>query len=291
MILVFQAHWKLPLGIGVAVLILGLLASWIVGGRLCTAWNHPLKLPENFVVEQVSFPSDSGSTIHGWLALSQNNRGVVILQHGIRADKSTLVDRARFLSQAGYTVLIFDFQGHGESLGSRVTFGYLESRDAQAAVKFVKERFSGKPICVIGLSLGAAAAAMARPPLQVQAMVLEMMYPTVIEATKNRIQMRLGPLGRLLSPLLTAQLKSRVGYTTDDLRPIAYVEHITAPKLFVAGTQDRDTTLKESEVIYARAAEPKAFVPFEGAKHQDLLEFAPEQYKRMILDFLDKNLR
>src|SRR6185312_5642297 len=105
------------------------------------------------------------------------------------------------------------------------------------------------------------------------------------------IAMRLGSPGRLLSPLLTAQLKWRIGCTTDDLRPIVSVEKLTAPKLFIAGTEDRNTTLAESKEMFARAAEPKAFVPFEGARHQDLLVFAPDQYKRVTLEFLEKYLK
>src|SRR6059058_3047243 len=160
------------------------MVSWVAGSYLCASRNHSVALPGDMDIEQVTFPSGSGTTIYGWLVGPQTNRGIVILQHGIRADKSSLVERARFLAQAGYAVLLFDFQAHGESIGSRITFGYLESRDSQAAVEFVKGRLPGRPVGVIGVSLGAAAAVMARPALDVQALVLEMMYPTVIEATK-----------------------------------------------------------------------------------------------------------
>jgi alpha-beta hydrolase superfamily lysophospholipase len=287
----FQRRWKTLCRIAIVIFVLGLIASWMVGGALCAPSNHPVVLPKDFPVEQVSFKSNSGATIHGWLVASETNRAVVILQHGIHGSKAELVGRARFLTEAGYAVLMFDFQAHGESIGSHITFGYLESRDAQAAVAFARNRFPGKPVGVIGLSLGAAAAALANPPLEVQALVLEMMYPTVVEATKDRIAMRFGSAGRLLSPLLTAQLKWRIGCTTDDLRPAVAVETNATPKLFIAGTEDRDTTLQESKAMYANAAEPKAFITFEGARHQDLLAFAPEEYKKTILDFLDKHLK
>jgi alpha-beta hydrolase superfamily lysophospholipase len=273
------------------ILICGLIASWVIGGRLCAPWNHPVARPTDLPVESVSFSSNSGATIQGWLLGSETNRAVVILQHGVRGSRAELVGRARFLSEAGYAVLMFDFQAHGESTGSHITFGYLESRDSQAAVEFAKSRFPGKPIAVIGLSLGGAAAALAKPPLEVQALVFEMMYPTVVEATKDRIAMRLGPAGRLLSPLLTAQLKWRIGCSTDDLQPIVSVAGITVPKLFIAGTGDRHTTLAESKRIFTNAAEPKEFVSFEGAQHQDLLTFAPERYKKTILDFLETHLK
>lgn len=287
----FQQHWKLLGDVLVGVVFLGLIASWLVGAYLCASSNRALELPQNLAVQEVTFRSASGSTILGWLASSPGDRAVVILQHGIRADKSSLVERARFLSAAGYSVLLFDLQAHGESIGSKTTFGYLESRDARAAVDFVKARFPGRPIGIIGLSLGAAAAALAKPPLEVQALVLEMMYPNLVDATKDRIERRLGPLGRLLSPLLTCQLKWRIGCSVDDLFPARLVEKIPAPKLFLAGTEDRDTKIEESRAMYERAAEPKAFVPFEGARHEDLYAFAPEEYKKVILDFLEKYLK
>ena len=281
----FQQNWKLLGGLLIVLLVLGVTASWLVGGYLCSPWNRSVKLPENLSVEKVTFPSESGSTIHGWISGSAANRAVVILQHGIRADKSSLVERARFLTAAGYAVLLYDFQAHGESAGSRTTFGYLESRDARAAFEFVRHRFPDKPIGVIGLSLGAAAAVMAQPPIAAQALVLEMMYPNVVDATKDRIERRLGTLGRSLSPLLTCQLKLRIGCSVSDLCPLRFVETLATPKLFLAGTEDRDTKIEESREMYARAAEPKLFVPFEGARHEDLLIFAPERYKKNNFGF------
>jgi uncharacterized protein len=291
MIRFLQRECKLICYFVLAGLVLGLAASWIFGSVYSAACNHPVALPQNLAVEQVAFSSKSGATIHGWLVAPETNRGVVILQHGVHADKSTLVERAQFLSQAGYAVLLFDFQAHGESIGKQITFGFLESRDSQAAVEFVKKRFPGKPIGVIGVSLGAAAEALANPPLDVQAMVFESMYPTIVEATKDCIEIRLGPLGRCLSPLLTAQIKLRSDCSTDDLRPIASVAKITAPKLFLAGTADRETKFNEAKEIFDNAAEPKMFVPFDGARHQDLLDFAAAQYKKIILEFLDANLK
>jgi uncharacterized protein len=269
----------------------GLFGAWIFGSIYCTACNHIVSLPKDLPVEPVAFHSNSGATIRGWLVNAETNRGVVIIQHGIHADKSTLVSRARLVSQAGYAVLLFDFQAHGESIGNEITFGYLESRDSQAAVEFVKKRFPGKPVAVIGVSLGAAAAVLAKPPLAVQALVLEMMYPTIEEATKDRIEIRLGPLGRCLSPLLTAQIPWHAGCRGEDLRPVNAVANIGIPKLFIAGTEDLETKFSEAEIIFASAAEPKSFVAMAGARHQDLLRFAPEQYRTNVLDFLDKHLK
>lgn len=155
----------------------------------------------------------------------------------------------------------------------------------------MKKRFPGKPVGVIGVSLGAAAAALAQPPLDVQALVFESMFPTIEDATKDRMEIQLGPLSRWLSPLLTAQVPLRAGCGVDDLRPARSVEKITAPKLFLAGTRDRETKIAEAEAMFRRAAEPKEFIPIAGARHEDLLSFAPGQYKQLILNFLEAHLK
>jgi fermentation-respiration switch protein FrsA (DUF1100 family) len=63
------------------------------------------------------------------------------------------------------------------------------------------------------------------------------------------------------------------------------------PKLFIAGTADRDTKFSEAQALFAAAAGPKQFFPVEGAAHVDLCDFAPGEYEKTVLDFLDKNLK
>ena len=290
MIKFLQRRWKWLAAMMVFFLAFVVAGAWIAGSVLCAPSHRAIPVPADLAVEPVSFPSTSGATLRGWLVAGVTNRGVVILQHGVRANRLEMLGRARLFSRAGYTVLLYDFQAHGESTGKKITFGFLESRDAQAAVAFVKQKFPGRPLAVVGVSLGAAAAVLAQPPLEVQALVLEMMYPTIVEATKDRFEMHLGPLDRCLSPLLTAQLKLRIGVGVEDLRPITQVAQITAPKLFLAGTEDKHTKFSEAEAIFRQAAEPKSFAPFQGAHHEDLIRFDPVQYQKVVLKFLEEHL-
>jgi len=274
-----------------AALVLGGILVWNIGSVLIAPANHPVGAPPaGWAAQAVTLPSASGAMISGWWLPGEPGRGVVVLMHGVHADRRTMLDRAAFLSRAGYSVLLFDFQGHGESLGKRITFGFLESRDATAAVNFARQQRSGEKIGVIGVSLGAAAAALAEPPLPVDALVLESCYPTIYEATANRLADRFGFLGRLATPLLTGQMRLRLSIGLDDLKPIEGVRRITAPKLFIAGTEDRLTTLPESERLFAAAAEPKEFWAITGAGHQDLHAFAKAEYERRVLAFFAEHL-
>ena len=248
------------------------------------------KLPADLPVAPVQFPSSSGATLHGWLVNGRTDKGVVILMHGIRANRLQMVGQAEFLFREGYSVLLFDFQAHGESVGKHITAGYLESRDAAAAVGFIRQKFPGKKICVAGFSMGGAAAVLAEPPLPVDAMILQSVYPTIEQAITDRLRSRFGWLGTLGTPCLTWQLKPRLGFGVHDLCPVRHVGKITVPKFFIAGTSDRDTTLPESQALFDAAAEPKQIWLVQDAGHVDMLSFAKNEFEKRVLDFLAKNL-
>src|SRR5436305_14754033 len=117
------------------ILLFSLAGIWLAGSMLSApATQHIGDLPPDLAGREVQFPSASGATIHGWFIPGKKGTGAIALMHGVRANRLSMLDRARFLSHAGYGVLLFDFQAHGESSGEHITFGYQESRDAQAAI-------------------------------------------------------------------------------------------------------------------------------------------------------------
>ena len=264
------------------------MLNLLIGGALVAPSQRPVKLPANagFPVENVEFPSASGATIKGWLVPAKNSRGAVVFMHGVHADRATMLNRVGFLHDAGFSLLLFDFQAHGESLGRHITFGYLESRDATAAVGFVRQRFPGQKVAAIGVSMGGAAELLAQPPLPVQAMIVESAYPTIEQAIEDRLIVRFGPAGKYVAPLLTWQMKLRLGIGLDDLRPIQAAASVAVPKFFMAGEADRNTTVQESRDLFAAAAGPKQLWIVPGAGHEDLHHFAPKPYEKQVLEFL-----
>ena len=95
--------------------------SWLAGSALSASANRPIgNLPSDLAGRPVQFPSASGATIHGWFIPGKKGAGAIILMHGVRASRLSMLDRARFLSHEDYSVLLFDFQAHGYRTGSSV---------------------------------------------------------------------------------------------------------------------------------------------------------------------------
>jgi uncharacterized protein len=289
---VIYAKRKQALFCAAAIPVFFCCAVWGAGSFLSRPANHSVgALPAHLQGRDVEFESGSGSKLRGWLIPGRKGGAAVVLTHGFRGDRRQMLGRASFLSKAGYSVLLFDFQAHGESPGKQITIGYLESRDAQAAVEFMKKNCSGEKLGVIGLSMGGAAAVLASPALEVDAMVLEAVYPDIERATADRMEKYFGAWARGLGSLLIMQLPLRAGIEKEALRPIDRVGAIKAPKLFIAGAKDRHTKLDESRELFAAAAEPKEFWLVEEAAHVDVHQMLKEEYERRVLDFFEKRLR
>jgi alpha-beta hydrolase superfamily lysophospholipase len=247
--------------------------------------------PPDIKAQNVQFPSTSGSLLHGWIARGVPGQGVVILMHGVHADRRSQLNRMRLLLRAEYSVLAFDFQAHGESLGHRITFGHLEGLDAEAAVRFAKQQFPGERVGVIGQSLGGAAMLLAPRPLPVDAMILESVYPDIDHALCHRFEVYLGRAGCLLTPIYTALMPAVIGVRPSELRPIDRIGTVTAPVLVIAGAADNRTTLAESKDLFAHAKAPKEFWGVSGAGHVDILKYDAAAYARHVMPFLAKYLR
>lgn len=267
-------------------------AIWLAGSSLTAAVNQTVgNCPENLICENVEFESESGAIIKGWFSQGEKGKGAVILMHGVRANRLDLVERIRFLHDAGFSVLAFDFQASGESMGKQITFGYLESRDAEASVRFIKEKLPEEKIGVLGISMGGASFLLAKNMPKTDALILEMVYPTMQKAVENRLNLWFFHGADNFAPFLTGQFPFRSGISVDDLRPIDRISKLQIPLLLIAGENDHHTTLEESKQLFDAANEPKGMWIVPRAEHQDLSKVAPAGYEKRVLDFFQKTLR
>lgn len=250
--------------------------------------------PEPLAAKNVVFASGSGSQIHAWLMRGRPGAGSVLLLHGVGSNRTSMLGRAQFLHDEGFTVLAPDFQAHGESPGDHVTFGARESLDAAAAMRYLHDAAPSEPIGVIGVSMGGAATLLGPGPIAANAFVLESVYPTIRQAVSDRLATWFGPfsgIGRWFTPAVINIVGSEIGVAESELQPITRIADIHAPLLLIAGTDDPYTPLAEAESLYARAPAPKAFWAVAGAGHEDLHAFRPLEYERRVGMFLMRYLR
>lgn len=279
--------------IAAIVVSLGALASVLFVGEVLSHPAHRAigSAPAKLHALSVNLPTTVGQSVSGWVIRGTPGAGVVLLLHGVRADRREMLGRAQFLADLGYSVVLIDLPAHGESSGDHITYGLAESQGVTAALSYLRREFPAEKIGVIGMSLGAASLVLSKPQVGLSAVVLESMFPSIREAVSDRLAIYLGPLGASLTPLLLWQLPLRLDISPEQLRPIDELAALHAPLLIAAGSADRHTTLDETERIYAAAHSPKELWVVNGAAHEDLHAFAPQAYEKRISAFLSKYLR
>lgn len=281
-----------------ALLIYGLLASLVLlslaaGERLTAPVRQVIgAAPADLQAEPVRIADAQGGQVAGWFVPGRAGAGAVLLLHGVRGNRLQMLARARWLQREGMASLLIDLPSHGESSGDRIGFGRHESRGAEAALAWLRQRSDGERIGAIGVSLGGAALLFAQRQPELDALVLESVYPTLTDAVHNRLAMRFGPAaGRALAPLLLVQVPLRLGFGTHQLRPVDAMVLVNAPLLVAAGTADLHTRWTETEALFAAAPGPKALWPVAGAAHVDLHAFDPSAYEARLLPWLQSHLR
>lgn len=268
------------------------IAGFAYAYSLASPDRRPVgSLPGDLAGRSIQFAGASGTALRGWYVPGEPGGGTILLLHGVHSSRMQMVDRARFLRRAGYSSLLYDSRAHGESDGDAITFGQLESQDARRAVQLARSLAPGDPVGVIGVSLGGAAALLAEPRLDVQAIVAESVYPSIDRAVSDRLRNAMGAPGPLFSPVLLSMLPVRLGFPATRLRPIDHVRGLRTPKFFIFGSADRYTMPQESIEMFDAAAEPKQMWEVAGAAHVDLCAFSGRAYEARVLDFLNRYLR
>ena len=281
-------------GLAVTALLLASLvffagAYWLGSRLVAPVRSQTQAIPGDLPARRVSLESSNGTGLSGWFLDSDRPCGTVVLMHAVGGDKRSMVPRARFLAKAGYAVFLFDFRAHGESSGEFISFGHFEQNDATAALRFVAQQRSNRPIAVIGFSLGGVAAVLNGPELKADALVLEAVYTSYEKAVLNRVRLHAGDLGALsdfLAQVLLIQFEHRFGIAADQLRPIDRIATLGVPVFVIAGSEDRHTTPQDSLQLFEEASEPKRFWLVEGAGHVDFYRQRPQSYEEKVLGFL-----
>ncbi len=185
-----MTFWRSVPGAIVLVVGFGVLAALGMAGSQVYRVTHPDRQPDLALnlattlskAEDVTFTSTDGVRLKGWLFHGAAGSAPVVLCHDLGESKNAVVNIAIALNKAGFTVLAFDFRGHGASGGDGSTLGVQEVRDVLGAVDFVanlpKADVDARKIGIFGAGMGAHAAVLAaaeRPSLRV--LVLDGLWP------------------------------------------------------------------------------------------------------------------
>ena len=249
--------------------------------------------------ENVSFLSRIDHIrLNGWFipALSPSNR-TIIFAHGIGANRVQADANAMsiFLTlvKHKYNILTFDFRDSGESGGTISTVGYLEQRDLEGALDYMKSRPQGQHIGFLGFSMGAAVSILvaANEP-SVEAVVADSSFADL----QQYLEANLSKYTHLpyfpFTPVMEWLCEPLTGFNPSMVQPIKSIARIAPrPILLIHGEADRQISVDNSRQLFAATHNPNAqlwTVP--KANHTQSYNTEPVAYLDHVLTFFGKSL-
>src|SRR6185295_7871410 len=126
------------------VLVFGVM-PWGFARLITSAGTRPMdrnlvETPASFNAQfkDVEFQTTDGVRLSGWLMPSGDKHATIIYSHGLFRSRRELLKRAVELWRLGYGALLYDSRNHGTSGPARVSLGYNERLDVEAAVHYVE---------------------------------------------------------------------------------------------------------------------------------------------------------
>jgi fermentation-respiration switch protein FrsA (DUF1100 family) len=214
--------------------------------------------------EEIEMPTDDGETVHGWFIPAGVVAGdrpppTIVHFHGNAENIAPYSMLGPLTREAGFNLLLVDYRGYGRSSGRPSEAGIY--RDGEAALRYLRSRpgIDAGRIVLWGRSIGACVAVhLAAGDDGIAGLVLESSFTTARELLLHSGAIVLYPLSFLAT------------YRFDQKGKIAGV---TAPVLFVHGTDDRIAPFRLGRRLHDLAPGPKTFLTIEGGGHNDLLAY------------------
>jgi uncharacterized protein len=245
--------------------------------------------------EEAAFLSrDEDVLLRGWFLPGADRRAILIVHGGFEHRIDENVDTlglARDLVAAGYSVLVFDLRGRGESEGSGLSLSNIDA-DIGGAMDYLEEKgYPPRSVCVLGFCSGAASACIYASRNPAGALVLDGCFidvPTMVvrEAASAGIP---GFLVRIFVPGMKLMTRLLYGYRMVD--PIDVIGSVACPVLFVREEHDEFITWEETLRLYEASANPvNETWEVAGALHSQSWRSDPARFIGRLDEFISKHI-
>jgi pimeloyl-ACP methyl ester carboxylesterase len=286
------------------VLVFGVL-PWGFAALVTSAGTRPMdrnltETPASFSAQfkDVEFQTSDGVRISGWLMPSRDKHTTIVYSHGLFRSRRELLKRAVELWRLGYGALLYDSRNHGASGPARVTLGYNERLDAEAAVHYLRgEVHSTDRIVLFGISMGATAALLAAAETpEVAAVISDSSFLSFKDTVDHHIKMFLHLPPFPFANELRFFIERRAGFDGSQLNALEAVKRIGDRQvLFIAAANDRRMPPEIAQRLYDECPSSKKdllVIDGPGSEiHAHAYQANESLYISRVAQFLDSALR
>ena len=293
---------KLTLAVVALLALIYVAASIYIANSALSAELKPLSerpVDLGLAYQEVEFsPRDWPELrLRGWWLPAAEPRATIIRVHGIDSNRSSLLGLSAALVRAGYSVLVFDLRGHGESDPARMGAGLRERDDVLGAIDYVIRERGARPGAVFlhGNSYGGAIALMAGWREDAVAGVFaDSAFASLSDLVAQEVSRRtVLPqwAATALRPGIVLAGRLIYGVNIGSVTPAADAAIYEYPLGLAHCRPDERILLAHFDRIRSEVQTPPQARVFENCPHSDAWDVHPAEYEALVIGYLDERLR
>src|SRR6185437_12760125 len=205
-----------------------------------------------------------GEKVIVWHVPAKPGHPVILFVPGNGDFLASLVGRFMAMTSDGAGLVALSYRGYAGSSGSPSEQGLL--LDGAAAYAFAIARYEPGRIVAWGFSLGSGVAVAIAAEHPIGKLILEAPYTSAVDIAAS------------LFPFAPVKLMMRDPFHSD-----RRIGRVRVPLLIMHGDHDPTIPIAFGERLFALAHEPKQFVRFRGAGHDDLDQFGAIETARQFI--------
>ena len=262
--------------------------------------------------EDVTFKTKDGVTISGWIVKGGTDKVIIQSHFGVQCSRCGFtvegkgmmekmlwssdihfLNQAKYLVEAGYSVLMYDFRNHGNSTESNsewITWGLEERKDVLGAINYISNHptYKDASIGLLSICMGAGSTTFAygleddmKTLKQIKAMI------AVQPLTYDYFVANMGlPMFLINAGTKYSKEKRNTDLTGDSFLP--YVKDISVPTLVIQNENDPMTDLNMVNQYYNELTVEKELLMLDLEKKRAAAYDWVGKNPKPILDWFNK---
>jgi len=250
---------------------------------------HSIAQSSGATARKVNIRAGDGVALNAWwLVPGQQNGRAVMVCHGVADSAFGALGFAPLFLKKGYSVLVPESRGHGESLGF-VTYGVLEADDTVRWLRWINSNRIND-VFGFGESLGGAILIQSLAhSADFRAIVAESSYSSFEAVADERVARAVSaPLAFILVREGILYTSLRYGVNLSNARPDIAIAHAHVPILLIHGLADNETSPAQSMQLAKVNPQITKVWLVPGAKHTGAYATAPDAFEQRVLQWFEQ---